>query len=401
MRKIIIAGAGAAGLSAAIFAASRGLKVIVVEKTNQAGRKILISGGTRCNIMPVTIKLDDYTTSSSKNLLKRILKSWSIDECRGWLQDEIDIALSKELESNKYFPTSNDAKEVRDKLFDKCCELGVEIRCNEPIRYLNQTQNGWACITDKGSSYLGDNVILSTGGLSIPTMGTTGDGFRMLSKWNIEQEKTYPALTPLLGTHPSREQLSGISLNVSAKVINEKGKVIATSKRSGFLFTHKGFSGPAILDISHFFIKKDTHGNRLLINWSGDSRDYWEERLLHSKGKVVNIIATKLPIRLAQALCEECNLLVRLASELKKEERKEVLQKLVAYQLNISGNEGYKKAEVTGGGIRLEEIETTGMQLKKYPNIAVCGEILDVFGRIGGFNFYWAWLTGRLAGLRI
>ena len=134
------------------------------------------------------------------------------------------------------------------------------------------------------------------------------------------------------------------------------------------------------------------------MNWASKKRDDWDLHLQSGRGTVLNRLKEWLPARLAESLCAECNLNARNCSELRREERLNLLEKLVSYPLEVSGNEGYRKAEVTGGGVPLEEINTGNMESKILPGLYLCGELVDVFGRIGGFNFYWAWVSGRLAG---
>jgi len=398
---LIIIGAGAAGLTAAYFASEFSDDVLLLERTNKAGKKILISGGTRCNVLPVKMEYDDYFTDSSKNLMKRVFKSWSLDRCKDWLQWEIGLNLNCEVESNKWFPTSNSAKEVRDKLLDGVKNGGVEVRYGHKIIAINRSTDGiWTIQPEKQPELQAKKVILATGGCSIPTMGTDGIGQRILQQLGIPVTELYPALTPLLCRHPGNEPIPGLSLETNVTAADPE--ISYTAKRTGFLFTHKGISGPAVLDISHISIRHhfDQKKTTFEVNWLREDPQDVDNWLQSINTKVVNALKEKLPNRLAEALAEDCNLTDRWGPELRKEERKELVEKLTAYQLKITGTEGYKKAEVTGGGVPLEEIDTATMELKKLPGLYLCGEIIDVFGRIGGFNFYWAWLTGRLAGMK-
>jgi predicted Rossmann fold flavoprotein len=396
--KTLIIGAGAAGLTAAYFAAKAGQTVIILEKTDKAGKKILMSGGTRCNVLPVVMNLDDFFTNASPNLLKKVFKSWSLNACKTWLEEEIGIPLATETESNKWFPTSNSAKEVRDKLLDACLELGVTIKYNQHVRELIQGETKWIAKTEL-QEWQADKIILSTGGKSIPSTGTEGEGFRILKNLGHNLVEPYAALTPLKGAHPFEQGLQGISLNVelSVSALGQKTQ----SNRSGFLFTHDGFSGPAVLDPSHYAVLHQLgriEKPDFRVNWASKKRDDWDLHLQSGRGTVLNRLKEWLPARLAESLCAECNLNTRNCSELRREERLNLLEKLVSYPLEVSGNEGYRKAEVTGGGVPLEEINTGNMESKILPGLFLCGELVDVFGRIGGFNFYWAWVSGRLAG---
>lgn len=401
-QQVLIIGAGAAGLTAAIFAAESGAEVMLLERTNKAGKKILMSGGTRCNVLPVRMELTDYYTDSSVNLLKRIFKSWSLDACKDWFEHDLGLRMSCEVESNKWFPTSNSAEEVRDVLLNKALSLGVSVRYNVAVNRIVETEQGWSVMAEGGGVYSADKLIVATGGLSVPTIGTDGMGHRFLEAIGVTGKPTYPALTPLTGLHPGEENLAGISLKVQVSVRNATtGAPMGQANREGFLFTHKGFSGPAVLDVSHFATKyliglgpKPEYR----VNWTAESTEVWKSRMDASRSTVRNFVKDYLPNRLAEALASEHPSPDKKLAECSKFDRKALLDLLTEYPLKWSSNEGYRKAEVTGGGIPLELINTATMEVKDRPGLYLCGEILDVFGRIGGFNFYWAWVTGRLSG---
>lgn len=399
-KRVLICGAGAAGLTAAIFSAGNGADVTVLERTDKAGKKILMSGGTRCNVLPVVMKYDDYHTSSSTNRMKNIFKSWNLEECMHWFKEEIGLEMDCEVETNKWFPKSNSAKEVRNLLVNKAHSLGVNFRFNSALDHLEKKDHVWRVHTSDKRVFDGDSVIIATGGLSIPTIGTDGMGHKALKQLGIDHTLLYAALTPLTTNDSNFTSLAGISLNVEIDVYMDSKKH-TTSTRSGFLFTHKGFSGPAILDISHLAVTQIDQNKPLpefRVNWNGMSREEWDRILQSEKGLVRNIVAKELPARLADLLCQRANISDDFCHDLKKEKRKKLLTLLTQFPLPVSGHEGYKKAEVTGGGIPLESIDTSSLELTSLPGIYLCGEILDLFGRIGGFNFYWAWVTGRLAG---
>lgn len=397
---VLILGAGAAGLTAAIFAAQGGSNVLVLEKAPTAGRKILMSGGTRCNVLPVEVDVRDFVTSSSPNLLNKVFKSWSLDACHRWFTDEIGLEMVTEDASNKWFPASNSAKEVRDLLVDAAIHAGARFRYNSGAERIEQKQDGqWMVTTFDGTTYVAPKIILATGGLSVPTTGTDGDGHRMLQSLGQELVPTYPALTPLTGEHPGHDNLAGLSLEVGLRV-TDHGKHVGASNRRGFLFTHRGYSGPAVLDVSHWVVKDPAV--QLEVDWLAAGAEWWEEQLGPSKTHVYTRVREFLPERLARAIMDESGIpTLRNLAELGKADRKRLVNLLCRYPLHPKGHEGYKKAEVTGGGVRLEDIDTATMQHRHLPGLFVSGEIVDVFGRIGGFNFYWAWVSGRLAGRSI
>lgn len=396
-------GAGAAGLTAAIFAAQSGADVVVLERTDKAGKKILMSGGTRCNVLPVEMSLDDYSTGSSPNLMKRIFKSWSVEACKDWFEQELSLPLACELETNKWFPVTNEAKDVRDALLNQAIALGAEIRYDAAVQSIANEDGVWKLTTSDGGICTSETVILSSGGYSVPTIGTDGMGHRALEKLGLPLHPTYPALTPLTGPHPGGGSLAGMTVQVSIHIREANGKALATNHRSGFLFTHNGFSGPAILDVSHHVIRPMEAGEpapMVEVNWTGLPLHELETHFLRGNALVSSVVNRFVPARLAEALIAETYLVGITIADMRSAERKALMKLMTAYPLSITGHEGYRKAEVTGGGVPLEAIDTATMQVKGFPGLYLCGEILDVFGRIGGFNFYWAWVTGRLAGLR-
>jgi hypothetical protein len=396
---IVVIGGGAAGLTAAIFSAQPSLKVLLLEKAPMCGRKILMSGGTRCNILPYSIDLKDYHSKASPHLLHKILKSWRVEDCLAWFQQELGLKTYLEQSTLKWFPESNSAREVRDVLLQKVKQLGVEIRYDAHVYRMDPiSPKVWQIYCRQQNEPIRSKcVILATGGLSIPSTGTTGDGHALLRDLGEELVPTYPALTSLLGDHPGVENLAGLSLEVGISVY-VSDRLLGSSNRSGFLFTHRGFSGPSVLDSSH--LMENNPNASLLVNWGLKTTSFWEDYLLNASGQVNSTLVKHLPERLVKALLMESGLpLNKKISDLTKQDRLKLIYNLTAYKLKITGSEGYKKAEVTGGGYPLSAIHHATLESKTCANLYLTGELLDVFGRIGGFNFYWAWLTGRLAGL--
>lgn len=388
---IVVVGAGAAGLTAAIFAKKEANSVLLLERNDEAGKKILMSGGTRCNLLPVSYELDDFFTDSEPKALKKILKSWYVKGCLDWFQ-AMGLELSCEEKSNKWFPKSNSAREVRDKLLAEAQRNNVEIIYRCSLEDLHRKSDLWELKTRGNELIHARKVIIATGGLSIPSLGTDGTGHNILSGLG-HSSTVYPALTPLFGTMPGNERLAGLSLEASIKVEAKTGE-IGTSKRPGFLFTHKGFSGPSVLDVSHFAIRH-TDAVKLKAKFAEIGAEDLDQ---YGKLSVRQLLKRVLPVRLAEALASEFGYPETNIAELNRKRRKELLQLLTEYPLNVQGHAGYKKAEVTGGGIPLAEINAKTLESAVLPDLYLCGEILDVFGRIGGFNFYWAWASGRLAG---
>ena len=391
---VAVVGAGAAGLMAAAFAASSGARVTLIERTKDGGRKILISGGGRCNILPSVLAPERFVTDSPPHVLRGMLRAWPLHEQRAFFEDELQIPLALEEESGKLFPRSNKAKDVRDALVAFARSKGVAIQFDTTLTDFNASTTGFTLTTSKGDLQV-DRVIMATGGLSVPATGSDGTGLDIARRLGHRMIDTYPALTPLLGKDESHASLSGVSLDVRLRA--KAGSKI-TETFGGFLFTHRGYSGPSVLDISHL----TTRGAAPTIRatWSVRTAAEWAKDFEAPSASVLAILARYIPARLAEHLMIEIGIPDdRRTSSLKRSERLALIDALTGYPLPWSGNEGYKKAEVTGGGVALDEVDPKTLESKRVPGLYLCGEMLDAFGPIGGHNFAWAWATGRAAGL--
>jgi predicted Rossmann fold flavoprotein len=399
---IVVIGAGAAGLMAAIFAAGAAAPVLLLETTADGGRKILISGGGRCNVLPSRLDPRQYTTASSANTLRNILRSWPLDQQRGFFEDTLGIPLALEEETGKLFPVSNRARDVRDRLVAEFLERGGVVRFRTRVTALERPDDGrpWSVGLADGSRLQAGAVILATGGLSVPATGSDGAGLRLAASLGHTVHDLYPALTPLTATPPRHGDLAGVSLEVQLTAPLGRGSAVA---RGGFLFTHRGYSGPSVLDISHHAVRS-RHGGAdrqpILVGWGGHDEEWWGARFMDgSSGTIASLVRRHLPTRLADALIGEAGVEPTTSlAQLRRGDRDRLVSVLGRYELPWTGDEGYKKAEVTGGGVALSEIDRVTMESRIRPGLFLCGEILDAFGPIGGYNFAWAWATGRAAG---
>ena len=387
-------------MMAAIFAALSGADTLLLERTRDGGRKILISGGGRCNILPARVDERRFVTDSSSNTLRNILRSWPLEEQIAFFEQELSLPLVEEEESAKLFPASNRARDVRDGLLAAAARRGVKFLANTLVTNVAPEGAGWRIEGQEGEPIRTDRVIMATGGLSVPATGSDGRGLTFLAGLGHTVHRTYPALTPVLSDPAPFAELAGISAKVTISARDGSRQSTATG---GFLFTHRGYSGPCVLDVSHVLTRSRLEGDgdaRLTVRWTDLDEAAWILALAPEGTRTVGgVLRRELPDRLAEALAQRADVSPsRGLAQLTREERRRLVEMLVRGPLPWSGDEGYRKAEVTGGGIDLAEIDPRTMESKLHPGLFLCGELLDAFGPIGGYNFLWAWATGRAAG---
>lgn len=395
---IVVVGAGAAGLCAAIAAAGSGQPVLVLERTLRGGMKILISGGGRCNVLPSVLEPERFISDAPARLVRGLLRSWPLESQRAFFEVDVGVLLALEAETGKLFPVSDRAHDIRDGLLALAARRGARVQFSVTVTGLTPDTGGWSVETTSGT-FRADSVILATGGLSVPNTGSDGIGLQIAQGLGHRVCETYPALTPLIALPAPHAHLSGVSLPVRLRT---KWRERIVEARGGFLFTHRGYSGPSLLDISHVAVLGSTERGEvpaLRVQWSELDASAWREALTTSTTFVSTTLGRAVPQRLAAQLMEEAGVPVdRRASDLRRDERERLIDRLTSYVLPWSGHEGYRKAEVTGGGVSLEELDAGTLESRKHPGLFLCGEMLDAFGPIGGHNFVWAWATGRLAG---
>ncbi|MBL0937737.1 MAG: aminoacetone oxidase family FAD-binding enzyme [Gemmatimonadaceae bacterium] len=404
-RRVVVIGAGAAGTMAAIFAATGGADTVLIERTRDGGRKILISGGGRCNVLPARLDESRFVTDSSPNTLRKIVRAWPLAEQKLFFENEVGISLEEEVESAKMFPSSHKARDVRDGLLALATRRGVELRMETLVTGIVREDNRWAVHTTTDAPIIADAVIVATGGLSVPNTGSDGTGLRILERLGHTLHPTYAALTPITSNDPVFAELSGISFSVT---LDARGAGRDAKASGGFLFTHRGYSGPSALNVSHVLVRSRLENANppavLRVQWTDLDEAAWDTRLRPEKGghgtrQVSTVVRNELPDRLSAVLLAQAQVdPTRTLAELTREERRRLIDTLVRGVLPWNGDEGYKKAEVMGGGVPLAEIDPRTMQSKRHAGLFLCGEVLDAFGPIGGYNFLWAWVTGRAAG---
>jgi len=418
MPRVVVIGAGAAGTMASIFAASAGAETLLLESTKDGGRKILISGGGRCNILPSRLDESRFVTDSSPRTLRHIVRSWPLQKQIAFFEQDLDLPLVEEPGSSKLFPKSQSARDVRDKLLAHARRKGVTVFTDTLVTDLSPSADGWIIDRQGGDPIRAEAVIVATGGLSVPSTGSDGRGLDIARRLGHVVHPTYPALTPLtvrlkpdptdslVASGLSRTEspfghLSGVSLPVRLTARSDDREAVATG---GFLFTHLGYSGPSVLDVSHVAVRSiagTSQPARLTVRWTPLEDADWNAALRPSGSRTaLAAVSEQLPHRLAEALLSQARIDLALPlAQLTRDDRLRLIDTLVRGELPWTGDEGYKKAEVTGGGVSLYEIDPRTLESRRHSGLFFCGEILDAFGPIGGYNFLWAWVTGRAAGI--
>jgi predicted Rossmann fold flavoprotein len=361
-------------------------------------------------VLPSQAQQDDFFTQGSANTLRNVLSSWPLSEVRNFFEQQLGLPLRRE-ETGKLFPVSDDARDVVRVLMAELARVHGILRAGSKVVGIDRVEGLWRLTLAEGQVEWAERVILATGGLSMPTTGSDGTGLRLAQNLGHTLVPTAPALVPLTGHHPDLLGLSGVSCEASLTATAPCG---ARHRVTGsMLLTHKGYSGPAVLDISQFVVGGPANipiatlhaGFGTPCAHLPDHPDSWQQRLGRSGSKTVwTVVREGLPRRLADALVASAGVTEGggadgRASELPKDARKRLLRALTACPLPVSGSEGYRTAEVTTGGVSLDEVVGRTLESRRCPELYLTGEMLDVTGKLGGYNFLWAWVSGRKAGL--
>ncbi|MCI0700361.1 MAG: NAD(P)/FAD-dependent oxidoreductase [Planctomycetia bacterium] len=405
----IIAGAGAAGLLAAIHAAERGRKVLLLEKSKKPGVKILMSGGTRCNI---THDCDARGIVEAFGPNGKFLHS-----ALAYLGPRETVALFNEAgvatkveETGKVFPVSNRAVDVLEALLKRLARSGATLALNEPLKDVEVNPEGGFRVSTSARTLTAEKVLITTGGKSYPGCGTTGDGYAIARKFGHTIVPTRPALVPLTVQADWVGELRGITIPVvNLQVIARDERKPLAIRRGSMLFAHFGLSGPAPLDVSRAVSGHPDPASLILeVDFLPHEAEMTFEEFLRAeslasgKKQLAVVLAEKLPRRLADQLLALCGLAIdRKAAALAKTDRQKLVASAKRLRLPLRGTLGFEKAEVTAGGVSLDEVDSRTMQSQRVPGLYVAGEVLDLDGWIGGYNFQSAWSTGWLAGKQL
>lgn len=387
-RDVIIIGGGAAGLFCAIEAGRRGRKSLVLEHTERVGKKIGISGGGRCNFTNIYTTAENYI-STNPHFCKSALAGYTPADFIA-LVEKHGIAYHEKKLGQLFCDGSS--SQIIEMLLRECSAAGAEVRCH--CRVLSvQKRGGLFEVETNQAAFVAPSLVIATGGLSIPTLGATDFGYRVARQFGLRIEEPRPALVPFTLSEQMKRQLSSLSGVSLGAAVSCRGKEF----RENILITHRGLSGPAILQISSYW----RAGEYISINLLPDE-DVLDilKRNQHSGIELANLLARVLPRRFAQAWCA-LYADSKPLRQYKADELYEIASKLHDMRITPSGTEGFKKAEVTAGGVSTAELSSQTMEAKRVPGLYFIGEAVDVTGQLGGYNFQWAWASGYAAGQHV
>ena len=402
---VAIVGAGAAGLATAIFArrADPERRVIVLDGARRPGAKILVSGGGRCNVTNDTVAATDFW-GGKPAIVRRVLKALPVPQTIAFFS-ELGVRLHEEADG-KLFPDSNRARDVLDALLGGAAAAGALLATDARVEEIVR-QGGFIVRTSRGQLRT-TSVVLATGGRSLPKTGSDGGGYLIAKALGHTLVPQTPALAPLLldnGTRYSiHERLSGVAVDGEIAVWIDGA--IATRLRGALLWTHFGVSGPVALNASRHWARANLEQRpvRVTLNFYPghafeDVDVHWVNAARRSGATLRRTLAAQVPDAVATALLAALGLSPDgPLSELTREDRRRLVHAVTEWSLPVTATRGYNYAEVTAGGVPLHEVDPSTMQSRVCPGLYFTGEILDVDGRIGGFNFQWAWCTAAIAG---
>ena len=384
---MIIIGAGAAGLMCAIEAGRRGRSVIVLEKADKPAKKIRISGGGRCNFTNLRLGPENYL-SQNPHFSKSALMRYS----------PADFIARMETRGIKYHEKTlgqlfcdGSAQEVIDMLLGDCRDAGVSLQTGIAVQDITRHDGQFRLKTTMGN-FFASSLVIATGGPSVPKMGATGYGYEIARQFGLSIIEPRAALVPFTFDGPQlshMKAMAGLSADVEVKCGRK-------SFREALLFTHRGLSGPAILQISSYWSK----GNIITVNFMPDLDVYnvlVEARSLHPARTPIHVLSESLPKRLAQFLCQDAHVTARLA-DLSNAKLRLLAGIVNEWRIQPTGTEGFRTAEVTLGGVDTSALSSKTFEVKSVPGLYFIGEVVDVTGQLGGYNFQWAWSSGHAAG---
>ncbi|HEX7765460.1 MAG TPA: NAD(P)/FAD-dependent oxidoreductase, partial [Nitrospira sp.] len=403
---------GAAGLAAAIFAGEAGVpsgsrSIVILDGAKTIGAKILVSGGGRCNVTHEVVAPTDFF--GNRRIIKNVLAAFSVEATIEWFAS-MGVELKQE-ETGKLFPVTDRSRTVLNALVERCRKLGVTILPDHRVTQIARLPDSAAgfVVHHSHGALMASRVILATGGRSIPKSGSDGFGYELVRRLGHHVTPTVPALAPLeLDDRMFHKNLSGLSQEVELTTV-VKGKTL-DARTGSLLWTHFGISGPVVMDASRFWCLAQERGEPVEVYGSflpGQNQEqvrqwFMEQTREHPRRSLGKTLAQRLPQRFTDFIIQHAGCASQTAiTQLPKKDRDHLLSLLTKFPFPIVQDRGWNYAEVTAGGVPLEEVNFRTMESKLVPGLYLVGEILDCDGRIGGFNFQWAWATGHLAGQAI
>lgn len=385
---VVIIGAGGAGMMCAMQAASRGRKVIMLDHSSKIGRKILISGGGRCNFTNIGAGPDSFV-SQNPHFCKSALSKYSPEDFIALVKKHRIRFHEKKL--GQLF-CDDSAAQIVDMLVEECDDAGAKFQMDCKIFAVEKDGTTFRVSTSAGD-FRSESLVVATGGLSIPQIGATGFGYDIARQFGLKIIETAPALDGFNFNQADLanfKDLPGLSLDTVVSVRK-------ASFRENILFTHTGLSGPASLQASLYWHKGDALTIDLLPQFDAHKWITHIRGSEHSKVELKNLLADKLPKRFAERFAQMAGL-SRPINQLNEKQIDELADKLHNWKIHPSGTVGYRKAEVTRGGVDTKELSSQTMEAKKVSGLYFVGEVMDVTGQLGGYNFQWAWASGFAAG---
>ncbi len=401
---LVIIGSGAAGLATAVFAARRApsLRVRCLDGARHIGAKILVSGGSRCNVTNRVVSERDFWGGSPR-IVRQVLRAFPSDQAIGFFA-ELGVTLREEADG-KLFPVTNRSRTVLDALLNEIAHRNVPIDSLSRVVSLAREAETFTIDLADGRSLRARSVVLATGGQSLPKTGSDGLGYQLALGLGHQVVATTPALAPLLLNGDLHVGLSGVSHRADASLV-VNGRV-QRRLAGDWLWTHFGASGPLALNLSRHWHRAELVGTSPQVHLSvcpGESFeaiDTWlvEQGRIRPRAQVTTVLGTRLPTAVAATWINASGVdgSIPLA-HLARDDRRRLVHALTGTRLDVRGSRGYQYAEVTAGGVALDEIDPATLESRVCPGLYLVGEILDVDGRLGGFNFQWAWSSGFVAG---
>ncbi len=390
MKKIdvVIVGASASGLMCAIEAGKRKKTVLVLDHANKAGKKILMSGGGRCNFTNYDVSAENYI-SHNPHFCKSALSRFTQWDFIGMVGD---YKIPYHERSHGQLFCDDSAKDVLNMLLDECKAASVNIQLKTNIHAITKNDNGYFLLVTDDEEISAKSLVIATGGLSIPKMGATPFGYKIAEQFGHHIYPTYAGLVPFTLQPDDKEALSPLSgISVDAIVSNTRQNF-----KEAILFTHRGLSGPVILQISSYWKPGEAVEVNLLPDL--DLFDFFlEKKKSGSQQMAKSVLGTLLPQRLIAALVGE-EMMAKSFQDMSHANFKKIANQLRHWQVKPNGTEGYRTAEVTLGGVDCNEISSKTMESSKVSGLYFVGEVMDVTGWLGGYNFQWSWSSGWCAG---